>query len=291
MPKIVAIIQARMGSSRLPGKVLLDIAGKPMIQHVIERTRRAETLDVVMVATTTDEADRPIADFCVSLGIPCTRGSQHDVLDRYYQAAKGHGADIIVRITADCPLIDPGLVDQTVRLITEYRLPKTDFACNRLPPPFTRSFPIGLDVEACTFAALERAWRDARQPFHREHVMPYLYEGVSLTVQDGLPNTEHRWLATGTSPRGFRIAQLHHEPDYGSLRWTVDTPEDLGFVGEVFSRFKKRNDFSWQEVLRLWQMEPGLARINAGVRHKTMSEVDERNMNEGRNSDLDGRAR
>ena len=291
MPKIVAIIQARMGSSRLPGKVLVDIAGKPMIEHVIQRTRRAETLDGVLVATTTDEADDPIAEFCVALGIPCTRGSLHDVLDRYYRAARLHAADIIVRITADCPLIDPALIDQTASLITDYASPGIDFACNRLPPPFTRSFPIGLDVEVCTFAALERAWQDAREPFQREHVMPYIYEGITLARADRSPITDKYPLATGTSPRGFQIAQLHHEPDYGSLRWTVDTPEDLEFARAVFARFEGRNDFSWQEVLRLWQMDPGLAKINAGVRHKAMSEVDERNVNEGRNPGPDGQAR
>ena len=290
MPKIVAIIQARMGSSRLPGKVLLDISGKPMIEQVIQRTQRAETLDSVLVATTTDEADYPIAEFCVSLGIPCTRGSLHDVLDRYYQAAKLHAADIIVRITADCPLIDPALIDQTASLITDDASPGIDFACNRLPPPFTRSFPIGLDVEVCTFAALDRAWQEAREPFHREHAMPYIYEGVTLARADPTPITDDCSLATGISPRGFRIAQLHHEPDYGSLRWTVDTPEDLDFVRAVFARFEGRNDFSWQEVLRLWQLDPGLARINAGVRHKNMSEVDERNANEGRSPGLDGQA-
>jgi spore coat polysaccharide biosynthesis protein SpsF len=291
MPKIVAIIQARMGSSRLPGKVLVDIAGKPMIEHVIQRTQRAETLDVVLFATTTDEADYPIAEFCASLGIPCSRGSLHDVLDRYYQAAKLHAADIIVRITADCPLIDSALIDQTASLITDYASPSVDFACNRLPPPFTRSFPIGLDVEVCTFAALERAWQDAREPFQREHVMPYVYEGVILSRAEPSPITDDYSLATGTSLRGFRIAQLHHEPDYGSLRWTVDTPEDLDFVRAVHARFEGRNDFSWQEVLRLCQLDPGLARINAGVRHKAMSEVDKRNVNEGRNPGLDGQQR
>jgi spore coat polysaccharide biosynthesis protein SpsF len=276
MPKTVAIIQARMGSSRLPGKVLLDIAGKPMIQHVIERTQRAQALDAVLVATTSDEADRPVSDFCDSMGVTYTRGSPHDVLDRFYQAAKVHEADIIVRITADCPLIDPALIDQTVRLITEHRSLNIGFACNRLPPPFTRSFPIGLDVEACTFAALERAWKDAREPFHREHVMPYIYEGVALATEYRSPNTEHQSLVTGISPRGFRIAQLHHQPDYGSLRWTVDTPEDLAFVREVFARLRDKPDFNWYHVLDILRNEPALANINAQVRHKTMSEVDER---------------
>src|SRR5262249_22203952 len=115
----VAIIQARMGSSRLPGKVLLDIAGKPMIQHVIERTRHARSLDSVCVATTTDASDAPVAALAATLESPCARGSLHDVLDRYYQAAKTHNADIIVRITADCPVIDPALIDQAVTTLLD----------------------------------------------------------------------------------------------------------------------------------------------------------------------------
>jgi spore coat polysaccharide biosynthesis protein SpsF len=268
MPRTVAIIQGRMGSSRLPGKVLLELAGKPMLEHVIERTRRARTLDDIIVATTTDPSDDPIAAFAVSTGVPFTRGSLHDVLDRYYQAAKTYQADVIVRITADCPVIDPDVIDETVKLAT-------DFSCNRLPPPFTRSFPIGLDVEVCTFAALERAWKESTETFHREHVMPYLYEGTHLA-----PRTPH--LAEGISPRGFRIAQLHHTPDYGSLRWTVDTPEDLIFIREIFARLKDnplkggKPGFTWYDVLEIVQNEPELTKINAQIRHKTMTETDHR---------------
>lgn len=269
MPKTIAIIQGRMGASRLPGKVLLDISGKPMIQHVIERTQRARTLDAVTVATTTDPSDDPVAAFAVSMGIPHTRGSLHDVLDRYYQAAKTHQAEIIVRITADCPVIDPDLIDQTVKLITHHASLITDFACNRLPPPFSRSFPIGLDVEVCTFAALERAWKESAETFHREHVMPYLYEGTHL-----VPRTPQ--IAEGISPRGFCIAQLHHAPNYGSLRWTVDTPEDLAFIREVFARLSDKPEFTWYDVLQVVETEPELTQINAAVRHKTMTEVDHR---------------
>jgi spore coat polysaccharide biosynthesis protein SpsF len=269
MPKTVAIIQARMGSSRLPGKVLLDIAGKPMMQHVIERTQRARSLDSVTVATTTDPSDDPVAAFAASIGVPCTRGSLHDVLDRYYQAAKQHQAEVVVRITADCPLIDPEIIDQTVQLVTGNWLLNTDFACNRLPPPFSRSFPIGLDVEACTFAALERAWKESTETFHREHVMPYIYEGARLT-----PETPQ--LALGISQRGFRIAQLHHTPDYGEQRWTVDTPEDLVFIREIFARLDGKPNFNWYDVLEIVQKHPELTQINAGVRHKTMTEVDNR---------------
>jgi spore coat polysaccharide biosynthesis protein SpsF len=268
--RTVAILQARMGSSRLPGKVLLDIAGKPMIQHVIERTRQARTLEAVTLATTTDPTDDPLAAFAASMGLPCTRGSLHDVLDRYYQAAQIHQAEVVVRITADCPLIDPNLIDQTVELVSSsFSLHPSDFSCNRLPPPFTRTFPIGLDVEACTFAALERAWKESTETFHREHVMPFIYEGAHLT-----PDTPH--LALGSSPRGFRLAQLHHTPDYGSLRWTVDTPEDLAFIRAVFARLGGTPDFTWYDVLGIVQKEPDLTEINAGIRHKTMTEVDSR---------------
>jgi spore coat polysaccharide biosynthesis protein SpsF len=255
-----------MGSSRLPGKVLLDIAGKPMIQHVVDRTRRARTLDEVVIATTTDESDSPVVLLAESMGIPVTRGSLHDVLDRYYQAALLHKADVVVRITADCPPMDPDLIDDAV---TTLRDGGYDFVANRLPPPFTRTYPIGLDVEVCTFAALERAWKKATETFHREHVMPFFYEGVRLALR-----TPH--VAEGVSPRGFRIAQLHNDVDYGSLRWTVDTPEDLDFIRQVFARLADKPDFTWKDVLAVVEKEPELAAINAGIRHKTMTETDHR---------------
>jgi spore coat polysaccharide biosynthesis protein SpsF (cytidylyltransferase family) len=259
-PRVVAIIQARMSSSRLPGKVLLDIAGGPMLARVFTRTSRAKSVYQVLVATTTDASDDPVAACCDSMGILYTRGSLHDVLDRYYQAASQSRADVVVRITGDCPVIDPVLIDDCVNTLLDGSF---DFACNRLPPPFTRTYPIGLDTEVCTFAALEVAWNVAKETFHREHVMPYLYEGVSLV-------TENRSLSTGTSQRGFRIAQLHHDPNYGRMRWTVDTPEDLEFMRQVYGRFDGRDDFTWKEVLALVQREPELAAINSTVRHKTL---------------------
>lgn len=255
-----------MGSSRLPGKVLLDIAGKPMLQHVIERAQQAKTLNTVMVATSIDPADDPIADFCAGLGIACSRGSLHDVLDRYHQAASAQNASAIVRITADCPLLDPALVDSAVEsLLTR----KYDFVANRLPPPFSRSFPIGLDVEVCTFAALKRAWAESSETFHREHVMPYIYQDVTLTAQDA-------HISSGISPRGFNIALLNHTPDYGTLRWTVDTPEDLSFAREIFIRLAEKPHFTWYDVLEILNHEPHLSTINSEIRHKSMTEVDER---------------
>lgn len=269
-PNIVAIIQARMGSSRLPGKVLLDIAGEPMLAWVVNRTRQATLVNSVVVATTTEPDDDPVAEFCQARGFAVHRGSLHDVLDRYYQAARTHNADIIVRITADCPLIDPALIDKTVRAFLGHTTPadqhlgKTvqndgapfpfDFAANRLPPPWGRTYPIGLDTEVCSMQALQIAWQHAAQPYQREHVMPYLYEERAR----------------------FRCLLVNHSENYGALRWTVDTPEDLELVRQIFARFPGRDDFSWLDILDLFQREPDLARINAQVRHKVYNEFDAR---------------
>jgi spore coat polysaccharide biosynthesis protein SpsF len=264
--RIIAIIQGRMTSSRLPGKILADIAGQPMLQRVFIRTSRAATVTETVFATTTDPSDDPVAEYCGFSGIPFTRGSLYDVLDRYYQAAKEYKADVVVRITADCPVIDPTLIDNVVNTLID---DEYDFVCNRLPPPFHRTYPIGLDVEACTFVALENAWKESKETFHREHVMPYFYEGVELTQQS-------RTLEVGTSPRGFNIALLHHTTDFGDYRWTVDTPEDLEFMRQVYSRFNGRDDFSWKEVLDLVHDEPELMKINSGVKHKTLKDIDKR---------------
>jgi spore coat polysaccharide biosynthesis protein SpsF len=307
----IAIIQARMASSRLPGKVLLDIGGtehrggQPMLVRVVERARRAKTIDAIAVATTTDPADDPIAALCTEHGYPFYRGSMHDVLDRYYQAARTFGAGdnpatAIIRLTGDCPVIDPGVIDETVSAFLN--TPTTtdalntgllntglldtgplniDFAANRLPPPWHRTIPIGLDVEVCSFTALERAWKEADQSFQREHVMPYFYEGVPPETlrpsQDGSHLAHGTWYVThSTSPRGFRVAQLHHYPDFGSMRWTVDTAADLEFIRLVYARFNDNDDFSWLDVLTLLDREPSLAKINAEVQHKTAFDIDHR---------------
>lgn len=264
--KVVAIIQGRMSSSRLLGKILADIAGQPMLTRVFTRTSRAKTLDEVIFATTTDASDDPVVEYCDFSGIPFTRGSLFDVLDRYYQAALQARADVVVRITADCPVIDPTLIDDVVNTLLE---DEYDFVCNRLPPPYPRTYPIGLDVEACTFKVLKKAWKEAKEPQHREHAMPYFYEGVKLTCQN-------RTLETGTSPRGFNIALLHHTTDFGDYRWTVDTPEDLEFMRQVYSHFDGRDDFTWKEVLDLVHDNPELIEINADVQHKTLKDIDKR---------------
>ncbi len=268
-PNVVAIIQGRMSSSRLPGKILADIAGQPMLQRVFMRTSRSASVSQTLFATTTDPSDDPVAEYCDFSGIPFTRGSLYDVLDRYYQAAKSAKADVVVRITADCPVIDPALIDKVVNTLLETGDSRFDFVCNRLPPPNPRTYPIGLDIEACTFKALEQAWKKAKEPQHREHAMPYFYEGVELT-------TVNRQLQTGLSPRGYNIALLQHTTDFGNYRWTVDTPEDLEFMRQVYSHFDGRDDFTWKEVLDLVHDSPELMKINAGVQHKTLKDTDKR---------------
>ena len=247
--RVVAIIQGRMSSSRLPGKILLDLDGQPMLVHVVERVSMSKTVDEVIVATTTDPSDNPAAELCAQRGIPCERGSLYDVLDRFYQAAKVHRADIIVRVTADCPLVDPWVIDRTVR---EFVDTGADFAANRLPPPWKRTYPIGLDVEVCSFAALETAWREAKEPHEREHVLPYLYE----------------------TPGRFRVHVVNADEDYGHLRWTVDTPEDLEAVRGLFALLGGRRDCTWQEILAVWQAHPELELINRAVNHKKFDDVD-----------------
>ncbi len=249
--RIVALIQARLGSSRLPGKVLKDIAGKPMLLRVVERVRLANLVTHVVVATTDAEQDDEIALFCETAGIDFYRGSQFDVLDRFYQAAKHFEADVIVRITADCPVIDPGLIDETVETLINHGL---DFAANRLPPPWHRTYPIGLDVEACTMSALERAWHEAALPFEREHVMPYFYD------QEGR----------------FNVAVLNTDPDYGHLRWTVDTPDDLSLLHAMYSHLNQLESFDWLDILALVQSHPELQHMNENVNARQTFEVDDR---------------
>ncbi len=247
--KTVAIIQARMSSSRLPGKVLRDIGGQSMLERMLTRVRRAKKIDLVAVATTTDPSDDAVADFCRTHHVRFFRGSLQDVLDRYYQAALHFKAGTVVRLTADCPLIDPAVIDHTIE---QFRLADVDFAANRLPPPWHRTYPIGMDTEVCSFSALERAWREAQAPYEREHVMPYLYD----------------------APGRFRTLLVNTEPDYGHLRWTVDTQQDLEVVQRVYSFFEGRDDFTYSDLLDLFARHPELQAMNASVRHKTYTEHD-----------------
>jgi len=266
----IAIVQARMASSRLPGKVLKPIAGRPMLEWVVARARRARRVDAVVVATTREASDDPVAAWCARAGIPCYRGHPLDVLDRYYQAAMAYDAEVVVRLTADCPLLDPALLDD---LLARFAAHPLDFAANRLPPPWGRSFPIGLDAEVMTLPALRRAWEEAAEPHQREHVTPFFYDDAPvepLRFQAEGP----RW-RTAVTPRGFHIALLHAEADWGALRWTVDTPEDLRLVQSVVARLGEEG-LAWQRIVALLQADPDLARLNAHIRHKSHRDVDDR---------------
>ncbi len=253
MPEInvVAIIQARMGSSRLPGKVLRCLAGKPMLQWVTGRVSLARRINQVVVATTDQQDDDLIADFCNAHAIAVFRGNQFDVLDRYYQAAVQFKADVVVRVTADCPVIDPEEIDT---LLEEFTHRKVDFAANRLPPPWHRTYPIGLDTEVVTMKALTRAWKEASAKHEREHVMPYFY----------------------SEPGRFKMYYANMEPDYGTYRWTVDTPEDLSALEVIFSAIPDLNHFGWKDVLQIVQTHPEINDINQSVMHKVFNETDSR---------------
>ena len=248
--KNVLIIQARMQSSRLPGKVLLPLNGKPMLEWVVERASKSKTIDTCMVATTTDSSDDPIEKLCRDKGISVYRGSQFDVLDRYYQAAVSAGADNIIRVTADCPLIDPYLIDE---LFSRYIKEEADFAANRLPPPWHRTYPIGLDTEIVSMRMLKTAWETAAEKYEREHVMPWFYD----------------------TPGRCKIYIMDNETDYGMHRWTVDTPEDYKMMQALFEKLDPEHA-SWTDVLQVINENPQLEMINASSHAKDMKVIDTR---------------
>jgi spore coat polysaccharide biosynthesis protein SpsF len=242
--KIAVIIQARMGSTRLPGKVLMDLGDKTALARVVSRLRRAKGIDEIMIATTNSTADDAIVRECHQLKVEYFRGSEIDVLGRYYRAARSCAAAAVVRITADCPVIDPQLVDETIRV---FQAQRGDFATNVFP----RTYPRGLDTEVFTTAALEKAWCDAHDPYEREHVTPYFYRHPEL----------------------FRLVSQRGQVDYSQYRWTLDTAEDLALLRAIYARFSNRDDFSWGEGIQLMEREPELAEMNSGVVQKALQGV------------------
>lgn len=234
-PRTVAIIQARMGSSRLPGKVMQKIAGLPMLSHVVARARKANLLDQVIVATSTHSTDNAIAGYCFWHDITCFRGSETDVLDRYHQAAQHANAEVVVRLTADCPLHDAQVIDS---VIAAFMRGTFDYVSNIDPP----TYPDGVDTEVFTSAALERAWREAQLPSEREHVTPYLRAGHA----------------------GFRAANVAQANDASHLRWTVDELADLAFVRAVYHAMRTPH-FGMNDVLILLRDNPHLHQINGQI--------------------------
>ncbi|MEO7366396.1 MAG: glycosyltransferase family protein [Gemmatimonadaceae bacterium] len=241
----IAIIQARVGSTRLPGKVLLDLGGKTVLGRVVERVGRMKKVKELIVATSNLESDDAIEEECRRLGVACFRGSEDDVLDRFRRAADTMGAEECTRITADCPLIDPGVSDDIIERF-ETADPAVDYASNKIP----QSFPRGLDTEVFTREALERSARWAKKPYHRTHVTAYMYE----------------------TPEIFTLLSVTSEVDRADWRWTIDTPEDLAFVRSVYERLDGKPNFDWLDVVKLVDDNPELANINSHVVQKAVEQ-------------------
>lgn len=235
---VLAILQARMSSSRLPGKVMADLLGEPMLARQVERLQRCRTIDRLLLATSTDAADDAPADLAARIGIDCFRGSLDDVLDRIHAAASGRGADQIVRLTGDCPLADPALID---RLVEMHVAGGYDHSCNTLTP----RWPDGLDAEVMRAEVLETAWREAVLPSDREHVTRFIY----------------------TRPERFRLGSLVGDADLSDQRWTVDTPEDLAMVRAVYAALYPANPaFGTGEILAFLAVHPEVAALNRAHR-------------------------
>lgn len=230
-------IQARVGSTRLPGKVLLDLYGKPVLTRVIERVQKAEGVDRVIVVTTLERKDLPLVRLCAELGVQVFCGSEDDVLDRFYQAAKILKPDNIVRITADCPLMDPFVISD---VLSRHLSSGADYSSNVI----VERFPDGEDVEAFTFAALERAWREANLGSEREHVTPYIRN----------------------NPVMFKQESVICESDYSKERWTLDTARDFDFLSAIYEMLAPKNEFfGMREVLEALRDRPELREINTGI--------------------------
>ena len=237
---ITAIIQARMGSTRLPQKIIRDLAGEPMLARVVNRVKQSKLIDKVIVATTREVLDDFTAQLCDKYNWDFYRGSANDVLDRYLRTARAFKADVIVRITADCPLIDPGVIDEVVNKFLSCN-PKVDYASNVQ----IRTYPRGLDVEVFTFEALEKAWTEDTNPATREHVTPYIWQ----------------------HPDKFNILSVCDATDHSFMRWCVDTREDLMFAQRIYDTLLN-DTFGYKDVLHLLEIYPEWQSINREVKQK-----------------------
>lgn len=231
---IIALLQARCSSSRLPGKVLKPLLGQPMILRQIERLRRTQRIDELMVVTSEDASDDALAEVCEKADVPVFRGSLNDVLDRFYRAIESKTVDHVVRLTADCPLTDPATVDAVIDFYLDGGF---DYASNTLSP----TYPDGLDAEIFRAEVLRTIWREASLPSEREHVTSFIYK----------------------HPERFKLGNLARDPDLSSLRWTVDTPADFVFAEAVYEALYAGNSgFDFADVLALLARRPELQLIN-----------------------------
>lgn len=234
-----------MGSERLPGKILEDIAGQTMLARVVERVSQSRLITQVVVATTTSRVDDATAAAAAELGVEVARGSEEDVLDRFREAAGQYRAATIVRVCADSPFIDPVVCDHAINAFLSAD-PPVDYASNKLDP----SFPLGLDVEVFSRDALELAWHESTETFERSHVTVHMYR----------------------NPHAFRLLPVTTDGNFHGMRWTVDTPDDLRFARAVFKRLGGRTDFGWMEIVALLEREPQLTAINSQVRPRHVTE-------------------
>lgn len=243
MNKTVIIIQARLGSTRLPNKVLKDLCGSPVLWHVVNRVRQAKLVSEIIIATTTLPEDDAIRDFCEENNIKFYRGSSENVLSRYYEAAKKYKAETVIRITSDCPVIDPVLLDS---MIEEYLNSNADYMSNSL----VRTFPRGLDAEIFSFAALEKTYKEASKQYELEHVTPYIYRHPEL----------------------FKLKNYANDTDLSFHRWTLDTDEDYKLISEIYNALYPVNKlFLWKDILKLFEMRPELLEINKHIEQKKLS--------------------
>lgn len=241
---IKVIVQARTGSTRLPGKVLKELCGKPILWHLWNRLCRAKKVDDIIIATTTLPEDDSIQTFCEVYDIPFYRGSSDDVLSRYYEAAKKHNAGTIIRVTADCPVIDPTVIDH---LIYFYLAEKADYMSNGM----VRTFPRGLDAEIFSFQILERTFNEAKLEYEREHVTPYIYN----------------------HPEMFSLKSFLNTEDLSFHRWTVDTEEDFTLIKFIYdSLYHKKEIFLLEDILNLFAENPELIKTNQHIEQKKLGE-------------------
>lgn len=238
------IVQARMSSTRLPGKILKTVMGKTLLEYQIERLRRVKSADQLIIATTDKEAEQPIVDLCDNLGVSCFRGSETDVLGRYYGAAVAYHADVVVRITSDCPLIDPAVVDRVVRFYQEH-CSSYDYATDTLEPNLT--YPRGMDTEVFSFRALKEAYLEAKDQAEREHVTVFIKR----------------------RPERYRLVNLPYHQDYSRYRWTVDTPEDFQLIERIITTlYPVKPLFTFEDCLWLLEEHPEWAALNSHIEQK-----------------------
>ncbi len=235
---IAAIVQARMGSTRLPGKTMKPFSGKPMLWHIIDRLKHSKKIERIIMATTVKEDDKVIVKLAEEIGIDIFCGSSEDVLDRYYQSASIFNVEHIIRITADCPLIDPSVIDE---IVDYYQSRDDDYVSNTINP----SYPDGLDTEIFSFKALERAWAEAEKPSEREHVTPYIYN----------------------HPEFFKIYNYANDVDRSHMRWVLDEAADYKFIAEVYRRlYKEGGIFFMRDIMDLLSKYPELNDINKNIK-------------------------